>query len=534
MNYDLVIIGGGISGLYSALKLQKNYNKILLVEKNSNLGGRIQTEKLNYNGIKVNNGAARFSKTHKLLWKLLEDLNLIGDIQSTSNKVSYYYQDNFINNIKAIDTWNLILKALNLFYNEGYKREDLIHFTMKELTDRYLSRKEANWCEVSYPYSYKYKKCNAAISVNVIKEHYHDNFYTLKGGLHRIVEMIKSQFSNVDVMLDTECYSITDNILNYLVKVKNDKDINIKCKELIVALPPNALDNIKFTDIDTSFKTIIDQSIISCSKYRVYAIYPKKNGKVWFDGKNKLITDKFFKYIIPINPKTGLIMIAYLEGPDADLLYEKVVNGEMIKTVISENIKNIYKNTKIPEPIEITGKYWENGVHFYKKNVNPTKLFNHLTRPSYRPLWLVNEAYSTKQQWIEGSLLSATKCISQIEKRSTLQVSTFTNKNNNQSNDLQDTSRELEFLPLKKTDTYYTKEQVAKHNTQDDAWIILYGHVYDVTKWIPNHPGGTNAIMKAVGTGEDWKSRFRKVGSHRMNRSKILTLLDKYLIGKIR
>ena len=101
--------------------------------------------------------------------------------------------------------------------------------------------------------------------------------------MHRIVEMIKSQFSNDDVMLDTECYSITDNILNYQVKVKNDKDINIKCKELIVALPPNALDNIKFTDIDTSFKTIIDQSIISCSKYRVYAIYPKKNGKVWID-----------------------------------------------------------------------------------------------------------------------------------------------------------------------------------------------------------------------------------------------------------
>ena len=33
------------------------------------------------------------------LSKLLEDLNLIGDIQSTSNKVSYYYQDNFYQNI---------------------------------------------------------------------------------------------------------------------------------------------------------------------------------------------------------------------------------------------------------------------------------------------------------------------------------------------------------------------------------------------------------------------------------------------------
>ena len=36
-NYDIVIIGGGISGLYTAYRLQDKF-KILLIEKNGYIG----------------------------------------------------------------------------------------------------------------------------------------------------------------------------------------------------------------------------------------------------------------------------------------------------------------------------------------------------------------------------------------------------------------------------------------------------------------------------------------------------------------
>ncbi|RDA95978.1 hypothetical protein CP533_5876 [Ophiocordyceps camponoti-saundersi (nom. inval.)] len=40
---------------------------------------------------------------------------------------------------------------------------------------------------------------------------------------------------------------------------------------------------------------------------------------------------------------------------------------------------------------------------------------------------------------------------------------------------------------------------VAKHNTRDSCWVILYGIVYDVTDFLSSHPGGANIILKLGG-----------------------------------
>ncbi|KAL1967287.1 hypothetical protein VTN77DRAFT_3333 [Rasamsonia byssochlamydoides] len=41
--------------------------------------------------------------------------------------------------------------------------------------------------------------------------------------------------------------------------------------------------------------------------------------------------------------------------------------------------------------------------------------------------------------------------------------------------------------------------EVAKHNTPDSCWVILYGKVYDVTDFLASHPGGTKVILKLAG-----------------------------------
>ncbi|KAH8737036.1 FMN-dependent dehydrogenase-domain-containing protein [Ilyonectria robusta] len=40
---------------------------------------------------------------------------------------------------------------------------------------------------------------------------------------------------------------------------------------------------------------------------------------------------------------------------------------------------------------------------------------------------------------------------------------------------------------------------VAKHNTADSCWVVLYGKVYDVTDFLPEHPGGKKIILKLAG-----------------------------------
>lgn len=45
----------------------------------------------------------------------------------------------------------------------------------------------------------------------------------------------------------------------------------------------------------------------------------------------------------------------------------------------------------------------------------------------------------------------------------------------------------------------YTRQQVAQHKQFQDCWVILHGEVYDVTKWLPRHPGGARILLHYAG-----------------------------------
>lgn len=49
------------------------------------------------------------------------------------------------------------------------------------------------------------------------------------------------------------------------------------------------------------------------------------------------------------------------------------------------------------------------------------------------------------------------------------------------------------------TSSGITLAQIAKHNSRTSCWSAINGSVYNLTSWIPNHPGGEQAILSLCG-----------------------------------
>ena len=73
----------------------------------------------------------------------------------------------------------------------------------------------------------------------------------------------------------------------------------------------------------------------------------------------------------------------------------------------------------------------------------------------------------------------------------------------------------------------YEKDEIAKHNTEKDCWVIIKDQVYDVSKFLKDHPGGVDSIM--VYAGGDATEQFEMMHDN--------NILKKYgpqfLIGKL-
>jgi fatty acid desaturase 2 (delta-6 desaturase) len=54
-------------------------------------------------------------------------------------------------------------------------------------------------------------------------------------------------------------------------------------------------------------------------------------------------------------------------------------------------------------------------------------------------------------------------------------------------------------IPQSREDTEYSWEEVKKHQTKEDKWIVIDGQVLDITRWAAKHPGGSRVISHYAG-----------------------------------
>jgi len=69
--------------------------------------------------------------------------------------------------------------------------------------------------------------------------------------------------------------------------------------------------------------------------------------------------------------------------------------------------------------------------------------------------------------------------------------------------------------------------ELRRHDSINSAWLLIDKHVYDVTNYIENHPGGIKSILKFTGGAKNCKE---DMGFHSKAANK---MIKQYRIGKI-
>eukprot|EP01115_Flamella_aegyptia_P015154 TRINITY_DN90_c3_g1_i1.p1 TRINITY_DN90_c3_g1~~TRINITY_DN90_c3_g1_i1.p1 ORF type:complete len:81 (+),score=16.67 TRINITY_DN90_c3_g1_i1:458-700(+) len=75
----------------------------------------------------------------------------------------------------------------------------------------------------------------------------------------------------------------------------------------------------------------------------------------------------------------------------------------------------------------------------------------------------------------------------------------------------------------------YTWNEINKHNSQEDLWIVIKGKVYDVTTFYNDHPGGGDLLLDAV--GEDAEELFFEDIEHS---EEAVEMLKDFYIGDLK
>lgn len=80
--------------------------------------------------------------------------------------------------------------------------------------------------------------------------------------------------------------------------------------------------------------------------------------------------------------------------------------------------------------------------------------------------------------------------------------------------------------------TDITLDEIAKHNTLSDCYLVIEGKVYDVTSYVNDHPGGKEMLL--IGCGKDATSLYNTKGGEGRGHSMFARdLLQTYYVADV-
>ena len=398
--YDIIIIGSGMAGLFSAYNIQKisSNTSFLILEKHKKqwIGGRTSNEMFYGTQIVTGAGVGRKDKD-KLLTKLMDDIGI--KYRQYENTINY--AETFI----PID----VVKIIRRLKGEYIKHPELHHKTFKEFFIKIFGEKLYKTFIISTGYT-DYE--NADLHDTLYNYGMDDN----KGGWIGLHIPWKNMVEKLYHIIGKNHFRFSNDVIEIkkinkkpcLFQIKTANGTLYHCNKVIVA---TTITGIQKLVPGADKKTSLYQQIHGQIFLRLYAKFNKESAEIM----KKYVTSYTIvpgplQKIIPIDPNKGVYMIAYSDNYNASLqkniLDNTVENRNLYCDLIEESLGIPKGQLKI---MAIKDYYWPIGTHYYEPLKGDFKNRAEFVYKAQHPedgMLVVGEVVSRDQGWTEGALES--------------------------------------------------------------------------------------------------------------------------------
>ena len=394
--YDIIIIGSGISGLYSAYNIKNNSpdTSFIILEKYKKvwIGGRTSNEKFYSTEIVTGAGIGRKSKD-KLLHKLLSDLHF--------HLPEYIVKPQYSKTIERVD-----VKKIIQYLRKEYQKFKGQSLTFKQFATIVLGEKLYKNLIISSGYTdYENEDAFETLYYYGMEDNaccwkaFHVPWRKMVLKLYHLIGENHFKFSNNVIGIE----KLETNPCKFLINIENGTQY--LCNRVIIA-----------STIDTDRKLLpkysIYNDIVGQPFLRLYAKFTKNSIPIMKEYvKGFTFVPGPLQRIIPMDPDNGVYMIAYNDNNNTNILKNYLKNTKENRELYEILLE---KSLGIPENslhiIAIKDYYWPIGTHYYKplnkELYNSREEFINKAQHPEKGILVVGEAVSRNQGWTEGALES--------------------------------------------------------------------------------------------------------------------------------
>jgi hypothetical protein len=396
MNYvDIIIIGSGMSGLYSAYQILKYSpeKSFLILEKYKKnwIGGRTSNDVFYGTEIVTGAGIGR-KKKDKLLYNLLHIFKFDTPEYTVNPQKSKLIQSVNINEIM-----NLLRKKYNTFKD--------VKLTFKQFATNILGIEEYNKFIISSGYSdYENEDAFETLYYYGMDDNsccwkaFNVPWKKLVLKLYNYIGMEHFKFSSEVIKIT----KIEQHPCKFLIDVENGR--KYLCNKVIIG---STIDTIRKLLPHKIYHDIEGQPFL-----RLYAKLTKKSIPIMKEYvKGFTFLPGPLQRIIPMEPDNGVYMIAYNDNNNTISLKKHLQNNrenrELYQTLLEKSLGIPNNSIHI---IAIKDYYWPIGTHYYKplnkELYSSREEFIEKAQHPEKGILVVGEAVSRNQGWTEGALES--------------------------------------------------------------------------------------------------------------------------------